>query len=177
MFGEATLLSRQRSRLSSMPQETDGQNLIKLRQRPRQSHDGVHTPHHLGDTTASTHFVSWQGTEIVKNSASVSKCRLLINFNFPLALQGASEQASAPRATYTQVHATRTPVIINSLPGLSATSLEGLCLFLLYPRRNKPQIASYLFIHCQLQHLEILDHNHLINAKLIDDNCLNTSLN
>lgn len=49
------------------------------------------TPHHLLDTTASTDFVSWQRTEIVKNSASISKCRLLINFNFLLALKVKSE--------------------------------------------------------------------------------------
>lgn len=74
-----------------MPQDTDGQNLIKILQGPRQSHDRtVHTPHHLLDTIASTDFVSWQRTEIVKNSASISKCRLLINFNFLLALQGRS---------------------------------------------------------------------------------------
>lgn len=71
-------------------------NLIKILQGPRQSHDGVHTPHHLWDMTASTDFVSWHRTKIVPNSASISKCGLLINFNFPLAPQGKREQWRRP---------------------------------------------------------------------------------
>lgn len=143
---------------------------------PRQSHDTtVHTPHHLLDMIASTDFVSWQKTELVKNSVRISKCRLLINFNFLLALQGKSEQwkHNMPH-TYTQVHATCTPVTINSYTqGYSLQGFEILCLFLLYCRRNKSEISiSDLFILRQYscKHLEILDNNRLINAKLIDDN-------
>lgn len=77
-----------------MPQQIDGQNLIKFYTGPDNYRTELHSPHHLLDTTASADFVSWQRTEIVKNSASISKCRLLINFNFLLAPQGKSEQGA-----------------------------------------------------------------------------------
>lgn len=48
-------------------------------------------------------------------------------------------------ATYAQVHATCAPVIIDSYPGLPTKAFEILCLFLLYPRRNKPEISTVIF--------------------------------
>lgn len=104
----------------------------------------LHTVHHLSDPTASTDFVSWRRTATVKNSPSVSKRRVLINFNFLLALEG-EWAAKALCATSAPVQAARTPVIINASPGLATQELEILCLFLLYPRRNKSEGSIVIF--------------------------------
>lgn len=129
-----------------MPQQTDGQNLIKILHGAGQSHDTtVHTPHHLLDMTASTDFVSWQRTEIVKNSATVSKC----GFSLILISCWLYKEWLSSESTMCHIHLSSCHMYTCNHKLLSKAIhwniWDFVCLFLLYPRRNKSEISIVIF--------------------------------